>query len=136
MGSSNRENFVNMEPRRAQVQAQSLSIRASPICSDHRSQSHLVLSRPTLRDQEMYKLRVQVRQLRQQLRQRVHLREHRSPMHSSNSNSGDERSHKKKTRSLPGNVREEPSLSVRGEKCPLRRYRTPPLRNMGGRCQE
>ena len=105
-----------MEPRRDRARAQSPSINASPVHYDHISRSHSVLSRHALRDQEMYDLRVQVRQLRQQLPQRVHVREHRSVMPSSNSSSGEERSHRRRTRSPRGSVHGVPSHSVRGER--------------------
>ena len=45
VGSKHRVDFVNMEPRGDRAQAQSLSIRASPVQSDHISWSHFVLLR-------------------------------------------------------------------------------------------
>ena len=126
MDSRHRENFVKLS-------ASPISqYKGSPVHSNHRSQSHSISSRLAPRDQEMYDLQVQVRQLRQWLRQRVHSREHRSPTQSSNSSSGDEWSHRRRTKSLQGNVHGEPSISVRGERHLHRRNRTPPLGNVGG----
>ena len=59
------------------------------------------------------------------------MREHKSLTPSSNSSSGREWSHKRRTRSPRGNVHGAPSHSVRGERHPYRRNRTLPLGNIG-----
>lgn len=63
VGSRDRDDFVNVEPRRDRALAQSPSIRFAPIRSDHISRSHYVSLRHAPRDQEMYDLRVEVRNL-------------------------------------------------------------------------
>lgn len=126
VGSWHKENWVNVEPRRAQAQTLSRSsIRASPTHFVQRSQGHSVSSSPAPRDLEMDELRVQVCQLRRYLRQRVNMREHRSPTRSPNFSSGEERSHRRRTRSLQKDIHREPSFSIRREKHLYRRNRTP-----------